>query len=313
MSKVVVPRAAPLLELPARVAGEAVTVRVLEPAHSDTRTLYQQILDGRYGRPFIIDDGETRQLLFSLGMIQSAMRIDDPFALEFAYTRKMMGFLLFVPDPRRVLMVGLGGGSLAKFCHRHLPRARVAVVEIDRDVIALRDEFGIPEDRRLAIVEADAAEYLGATEADSDVLLLDGFDAEGIAPAFLDRSFYRAARRRLKRGGMLVANFAGPRKYWSRHLDLLNEAFAGQVQVGTVAGGDNHIAFAFAETRLPLDWEQLEKRAEALAERFPLDFSAILDSLREGAELRWAKAASAKALRLRKTKESQPCNKSIPT
>lgn len=288
-------------------------MRVLEPPHSDTQALTRQIIEGRYRRPYIIDDGETRQLRFSLDMIQSAMRNDDPFALEFAYTRKMMGFLLFVPNPRRVLMVGLGGGSLAKFCHRHLPRTRVTVVEIDRDVIALREAFGIPEDRRLAIVEADAAEYMGGTEADSDVLLLDGFDAEGIAPTFLDRRFYRAARRRLRQGGMLVANFAGPRKDWSRHLGLLNEAFAGQVQVGTVAGGDNHIAFAFADAHLPLDWDQLEKRAGSLADRVPLDFSVILDSLRAGAELRWAKAASARALRLRKTKESQPCNKSTPT
>lgn len=302
-----------LLELPGKVSGEPVKVRVLEPAQSDPVGLYEQIMAGRYARPFIIDDGETRQLLFSLDFIQSAMRIDDPYALEFAYTRKMMAFVLFVPKPRHVLMVGLGGGSLAKFCHRHLPRARLTVVEVDPDVIALRNEFEVPDDKRLAIIQADATDFLPAAEGDTDVLLLDGFDSQGIAPSFLNRGFYRAARRRLRPGGVLVANFAGPRKYWSRHLALLNEAFEGRVQVGTVPGGDNHIAYAFPETGCPLDWEQLEERAEALAEQFPLDFSAILESLREGAELRWAKAASAKALPLFKTKGSNPCRKSTPT
>jgi spermidine synthase len=299
--------------LPGKVSGEPVKVRVLESAQSDPVGLYEQILTGRYARPFIIDDDETRQLLFGLDFIQSAMRFDDPFALEFAYTRKMMAFVLFVPNPRHVLMVGLGGGSLAKFCHRHLPRTRLTVVEVDPDVIALRDEFNIPDDKRLTIIQADAAEYLPAAEGDTDVLLLDGFDSKGIAPAFLDRGFYRAARRRLGPGGMLVANFAGPRKYWSRHLALLNEAFEGRVQVGTVPGGDNHIAFAYVETGFSLDWEQMEERAEALAEQFPLDFSAILESLREGAELRWAKAASARALPFLKTKESHLCRKSTPT
>ncbi len=286
--------------MPGKVSGEPVKVRVLEPAESEPQALYQQIMNGDYGRPFIIDDGETRQLLFSLDFIQSAMRIDDPFALEFAYTRKMMAFVLFVSNPRHVLMVGLGGGSLAKFCHRHLPRARLTVVEIDPDVIALRESFGVPDDKRLAIVKADAAEYLPAAEGDTDVLLLDGFDSKGIAPAFLSRGFYRAARNRLRPGGIVVANFAGPRKYWSRHLALLNEAFEGRVQVGTVPGGDNHIAFAFADAGFLLDWQLLEKRAGRLAERFPLDFSAIMDSLREGAELRWAKAAAAKASPLQK-------------
>lgn len=288
--------------MPGKVSGEPVKVQVLEPAESDPQALYQRIMDGVYDRPFIIDDGETRQLLFSLDFIQSAMRIDDPFALEFAYTRKMMAFVLFVSSPRHVLMVGLGGGSLAKFCHRHLPRARLTVVEIDPDVIALRESFGVPDDKRLAIVQADAAVYLPAAEGDTDVLLLDGFDSKGIAPAFLSRGFYRAGRNRLRPGGMAVANFAGPRKYWSRHLALLNEAFEGRVQVGTVPGGDNHIAFAFADAGFPLDWQVLEKRAGRLAERFPLDFSAIMDSLREGAELRWAKAAAAKASLLQKTR-----------
>ena len=121
----------PLLELPGKVEGEPVKVCVLESLQSDPVRLYEQILDGRYARPFIIDDGETRQLLFNLDFIQSSMRIDDPFALDIAYTRKMMAFLLFAPNPDHVLMVGLGGGSLAKFCHRHLPRARLTVVEVN--------------------------------------------------------------------------------------------------------------------------------------------------------------------------------------
>ena len=61
--------------------------------------------------------------------IQSAMRLEDPFALELDYTRCMMAFLLFHAAPRRALMIGLGGGSLAKFFHRRLPALRTRVVE----------------------------------------------------------------------------------------------------------------------------------------------------------------------------------------
>lgn len=279
----------PLMELPGRVSGEAVTILVREPAQADPLWVYDRIVAGRYGRPFIIDDGQTRQLFFDLDFIQSSMRVDDPFALDCAYTRKMMAFLLFVPDPGHVLMIGLGGGSLAKFCYRHLPRARLTVVEVNHDVIAMRGAFNIPDDARLAIVQADAADYLAAQEDDTDVLLLDGFDAKGIAPGFLDRDFYMAARRRLQPGGLLVANFAGPRKYWSRHLALLHDVFEGRVHMGMVPGGDNHIAFA--ETGSALDWAGLDERADALADRFPLDFSALVNSLREGAQFRWAKAS----------------------
>jgi len=297
MSNQAMPPSTPLLELPGKVLndlGERGSLLLLESEPCDPDVLCAQIVSGCYGKPFVIEDDLTRRLYFSLGFIQSSMRLDDPFALEFAYTRKMMAFLLFVPDPGHVLMVGLGGGSLAKFCYRHLPHAQLTVVEVNPDVIALREVFGVPDAPRLAIIQADAAEYLPAAEGDTDVLLLDGFDSKGIAPTFLNRGFYRAARRRLRAGGLLVTNFAGPRKYWSRHLTLLNEAFEGRVHLGTVPGGDNHIAFAFADAGCSLDWERLEERAEALADQFPLDFSALVHSLREGSELRWAKKASSR-------------------
>lgn len=282
----------PLLELPGKAfndSGERASLRLLESAQCDAELLCAQIATGCYGKPFIIEDDQTRRLYLSLGLIQSSMRIDDPFALEFAYTRKMMAFLLFVPDPGHVLMVGLGGGSLAKFCHRHLPNARLTVVEVNPDVIALRGEFSIPDDKRLAIIQADAADYLPAAEGDTDVLLLDGFDAAGIAPTFLNRAFYQAVRRRLGPTGVLVANFAGPKRSWSAHLTLLNEVFDGRVHLAPVSGGDNHIAFAFADVGYALDWARLEKQAETLACRFPLDFSIFVNSLRDGAGLRGSK------------------------
>ncbi len=73
-------------------------------------------------------------------------------------------------------MVGLGGGSLPKFCHRHLVRTEIEVIEIDPDVIALRDAFMVPPDGdRFRVIQADAAEYLRAAEDHADVIFLDGF------------------------------------------------------------------------------------------------------------------------------------------
>lgn len=94
---------------------------------------------------------------------------------------------------------------------------------------------------------------------------------------------------------------------------FLNEAFDGQVQLGTVPAGDNHIGFACDEAACTIDQQQLEARAALLADQFPLDFPAIVASLREGAELRWAKAASAKALPTQQIKESHLWTKSTPT
>lgn len=270
-------------ELPAGILCEKGVIRVLEPEDSDPLRLQAEIASGRYGKPFILDDGKQRQLYFSLRYVQSAMRVDAPTALDLAYTRKMMAFLLFCPNPRHLMIVGLGGGSLAKFCLRHLRRARVTAVEIDPTVIAMREQFCIPPDERLVIVAADASDYLPRAEADTDVLLLDGFDAEGISSHLNQPGFYQAARRRLRPGGILVANLAGAKADWQVHLDMLGAAFDQQLIVVRVTGQQNHIAFASQTPDFPPPWASLEKPARDLQQRMGLDFPEMLKKLKRAA------------------------------
>ena len=78
----------------------------------------------------------VRSLHLGSATVQSAMRISDPLELVLSYTRAMMGFLLFVPEPASVAMIGLGGGSLPKFVRHHMPTTRLTVVESNPRVIA---------------------------------------------------------------------------------------------------------------------------------------------------------------------------------
>ncbi|MFA6310017.1 MAG: spermidine synthase [Sterolibacterium sp.] len=240
----------PILESPTPFLINKGILRLIEPADADLRQLIGQILAGKYAKPFVIDDGRRRSLHFSLAHVQSAMRIDKPFALELAYTRKMMSFLSFQPAPRRILSIGLGGGSLAKYCHRHLPETHITNIEINRDVIAFRDLFEIPaDDRRFRVVHADAVAYLsndpaGAAEP-ADTILLDGYDQQGITPGFHDRNFYLKLRRQLASDGLLVANLSGGKNDCRAHLALMRDVFENRVAVMDVAGVKNKVAFAF--------------------------------------------------------------------
>jgi hypothetical protein len=84
-----------------------------EPAGTPRAVLFGSLLDGTYNKAFLIEEFEYLSMCFGLdGSTQSEMRIDAPYALVNEYTRKMMGFLAFQPRPERVLIVGLGGGSL---------------------------------------------------------------------------------------------------------------------------------------------------------------------------------------------------------
>jgi hypothetical protein len=142
-----------MLELPNPFAPDHTVVRLLEPADADRTALAERLRDGTYDKPFLAEDGRTRALHFCWTYVQSRMRLDDPVALQMTYTRMMMSFLLFHTTPRAIAILGLGGGSLAKYCHRNLPEARIVAVECNRDVLAMRGEFAVPpDDARFTVV-----------------------------------------------------------------------------------------------------------------------------------------------------------------
>src|ERR687894_575424 len=87
--------------------------------------------------PYVSERYGVRTLHIGSDTVQSAMRLTRPIDLELSYTRSMMAFMLFMPRPREVLMIGLGGGSVAKFVYHRLPSARVKAVEVSPQVVAI--------------------------------------------------------------------------------------------------------------------------------------------------------------------------------
>ncbi|WP_241052538.1 fused MFS/spermidine synthase [Achromobacter xylosoxidans] len=196
-------------------------------------------------QPYVHVAGTTRTLHFSDKVIQSRMSTLSPDALDLEYTRMMMGFVLFAPAPADILMVGLGGGSLAKFCHRYLAHSRIEVVEIDPGVIALRNAFMVPPDgERFRVVQADAAEHLRGLRDAADVLLLDGFDDAGIPAALCSADFYADCHRALRDNGILVINFHVNHPLHHAYLDRVRAAFGGAMFEVVDDDMTNSIVFA---------------------------------------------------------------------
>ena len=158
-------------------------------------------------KPFVHQTQKMKSLHFSIAEIQSCMDLARPDSLDLAYTRTMMGFLLFNPSPLRIGMIGLGGGSLAKFCYRYLRQADITVLEINPYVIALRDEFSVPpDDARFRVIRADGSRYVRAHESAFDVLLVDGYDSDGLPGVLCSKRFYDDAFDCLRPGGVMAAN-----------------------------------------------------------------------------------------------------------
>ena len=283
-----------LIDLPVFPGLGGERIRVLESPLANRGALLDKILKRRYHKPFIGENATGRSLYLSLDCVQSRMRLDDPWALDLRYTRKVMSFLLFQPEPRDVLMLGLGGGSLAKFCYRHLPGTRLDTVEISADVIALRDYFCVPSTSpRFAIHRGDAAEYIALTSQSYDIVIADAFDWGGISPSIRTSAFYRRIRSRLSAGGMLVANLAGETAERVDHLRMMAREFSNNVLVVPVEGEGNEIAIAFKNPQPAPDWSwsAIRQRACSLAQDLGLDFPRFARRLERSYKLGYLRRA----------------------
>lgn len=199
----------------------------------------------RFDRPFVVDDGPARSLHFTGGMLQSRLLTDSPGALAVDYTRAMMGFLLLQRAPAHIGMVGLGGGSLARFCHRFLPASRMTVLEINPHVIALREAFQVPPDGpRFAVIAADGARYLAAHAPGYDVLLIDGFDEDGQPAALCSQRFYDDCHGALAPGGVLAVNLQHAHPDHARLAGRIGRSFGGNTVELLTADRGNSIVFA---------------------------------------------------------------------
>lgn len=205
------------------------------------------------------------------------MRISRPWDLELAYTRAMMAYLLFHDSPDSVLMIGLGGGSLAKFIRKFRPQTYVTAVEIDERIIAAaRTYFELPpDDDSLQVIHGDGAAYVARHPASTDVILLDGFDHGNQVEALATEAFYAACRRALRPGGVLVVNLWGRDTQFGDYFARLLRAFDGEIGWLSVMGKTNVVIFAFTE---PGGRDKLATRDPQLAkltQHYGLDFSGF--------------------------------------
>ena len=204
----------------------------------------------RLARPFVRRYGRYTSLQFSRSQTQSRMLTSEPDALLIDYTRTMLAALLLRPDPGCIGMIGLGGGSQVKFCHRHLSRARVEVVENNPGVLALRRQFAIPDDdERLQVVPGDGAELVRARRGRYDVLLVDGYDEHGIPAALSTQAFYDDCRDALAPDGAMSVNLFSADA--DQHLERIRTSFGERTVVLEETKMSNRVAFAWIGDPLP--------------------------------------------------------------
>ncbi|MCH7815993.1 MAG: fused MFS/spermidine synthase [Proteobacteria bacterium] len=177
------------------------------------RSLYRDIT--------VEQNGDRRCLVFNVrrgDRNQTCVDVSDPDRLVFSYTRMTFAGLLLRPDPERILIAGLGGGSIPLTLSDMYPEAQIDVVEIDQAVVNVaKDYFFFEENDNMKVSVIDARIFIkraGLADRKYDYIVLDAFTGDYIPEHLLTREFLEEVKQIMAPDSVLVANtFSSSRLY----------------------------------------------------------------------------------------------------
>jgi spermidine synthase len=226
------------------------------------------------------DDQGLRTLLFdSSGVQQSVVKVGDPDHLELPYARAMVSGLALCPEPKRMMVVGLGGGSIPSFLHKHYPQTQIDVVDIDPVVVEVAKQFfGFREDATLKAYVQDGRQFIEERLNVYDVIFLDAFSSEDIPYHLTTREFLGAVRRATTAQGVVLSDV------WSSGLNPLYDSMVRTYQevfdelyILDVKGAGNKILIALPR-RVRVAREEFARRAGAISKekQFRFDMAELV-------------------------------------
>jgi spermidine synthase len=201
---------------------------------------------------------------------ESIANLADPDDLPVRYTQMMTIAAIYPPEIRKVLMIGLGGGSMSSYLGRFLPHVEIDTVEVDPGVIAAAKKyFGMKETARVRYHEGDGRVFLNRRKETYDLVLLDAFQGGYVPFHLLTKEFYALLKQRLAPGGAAVFNVHDSTKLYASTLVTLRAVFKG---VHLYPSGQGEVATVVTAEPAPDD-ATLASRAKALQEKFGFRFA----------------------------------------
>ena len=248
-------------------------------APAEKGVLYKK--NSRYSTIIVTEDERgLRTLRFKEdGVRQSVVKVGDPDHIELPYARVVPVGLALVEQPRRVLIVGLGGGTIPSFLHHHFPKMTIDVVDIDPDIVDVAKKFfGFREDATMRAFVDDGRRFIEKSRGRYDIIFLDAFSSDDIPYHLSTREFLQSAREAITPSGLVVANI------WSRYSNPLYDSMVRTYQdvfeelyILDVRGAGNKILIALPHKQ-QIERDDLVKRAGKLSydNHFPFDMGELV-------------------------------------
>ncbi len=176
--------------------------------------------------------------------LESAVDLTDPLRLVVHYTRSLYGALFIQPQPKRVLMIGLGGAGFHRLFAASYPDALLHTVELDAKVLELcESRMGFKPTAKTPVTIMDGRMFVKRNKEQWDWLILDAFRGGFVPPHLKTEEFYRECAARLSDRGVFVSNLHATSQLYFSDLKTIRAVFP-QVVLFETLGRGNVIAVA---------------------------------------------------------------------
>ncbi len=224
---------------------------------------------------------------------QSCYLLKQPRKLVFDYTKLAMIGAVARPDANKILIIGLGGGSLVNAYHYLFPDAQITSVEIDPAVIKVaKDYFHLPEESWHTIVARDARIFVKRQllkKASYDIIILDAFNGDYIPEHLMTREFFREIKKLLSNKGIALSNTFATSKLYQSESATYADVFGNFVELKGIYSGNRIITVVkngeILKKQLKQNLQQFSKQLKNLG----IDKNYLLESFNTHPE--WDKKA----------------------
>lgn len=230
------------------------------------------------GKVTVTDENGVRVMRFGTGARQTAVIVGKPQHLELEYTKATMAALAMVNNPKRVLIVGLGGGAIPAFLRHHYPKLIIDAVDIDPVVVDMaKRHFNFREDARMKAFVGDGRKFIEDGKHRWDIIILDAFSGSAIPKHLATRQFLEAVKAKLAPGGVVAANIWQPR-YNTQYYPMRKTYRAAFKHVNFVQVSRGSDIFLATMDNTAWTGAALRKRAEVVgkAGKFHFDLASMV-------------------------------------
>lgn len=202
----------------------------------------------------VTERGSVRTMYFVVDgtrYIESRWDMDHPNSLDLDYSRTMMAGFLVAPNPKRFMMMGVGGGQISNYLFERFPELEIDAVDIDPEVVRLaRKYFGVPNSPRYRTHVGDGRLFIEKAAAPWDMLMLDAFRGVFVPFHLKTKEAYEACLDKLTPQGVVVANLHNLTRMYPHDRQTLAAVFPHCYSFVSESGNQTTFVASKAEQRI---------------------------------------------------------------